>query len=74
VREALLLDSVGTGIEAHLVAKAEVAAPEGCHVETSRSYLKEGRLRVRIVDDSPDALDREAKTGHLTRALGQVDI
>lgn len=32
------------------------------------------RQNIRIEDESPDAMDREAKTGHLSRALGQIRI
>lgn len=58
-------------VGAVLEAAARRAAPAGTVV--SRQVGKT-RQNIRIEDESRDALDHEAKTGHLSRALGQVNI
>lgn len=67
VSALLKSDELGAAIE----AAARRAAPAGTVV--SRQVGKT-RQNIRIEDESHGALDREAKTGHLTRALGQVNL
>ena len=67
IRALLQSDEVGAVLE----DAARDAAPTGTIVsrEVGRT-----RQNVRIEDDSRDAMSREAQSGHLTRALGQVTI
>lgn len=65
VRALLNSDGVADAVR----AVAERAAPPGTSVEMRRGAT---RVEARIVDRSDDALDREAQTGHLSRALGQA--
>lgn len=67
VRALLQSEEVGARIE----AAARAVAPAGTVV--SRQVGKT-RQNIRIEDESDDALDCEATTGHLTRALGQVNL
>lgn len=50
IREALLLDTTGSGVEDALVAAATAAASAGQEVFVSRTYSRAGRLSVWIVD------------------------
>lgn len=72
IREQLLLDTTGSGVEKALVAAATRAAGAGQEVFVSRGYTKAGRLSVWIVDRSsgPDP-DR---TKALREALARVHI
>lgn len=67
IRALLQSEEIGSVIE----AAARTAAPSGSIVsrQTGRT-----RQNIRIEDPDRAALDREAKTGHLSRALGQVNI
>ena len=49
----------------------ESAAPVGTHVEESFGPT---RLRIRIVDDAPNAAHREAQSGALSQALNGLHI
>lgn len=62
---AALLTSEAVG--AHIEGIARSRAPEGTVVSR---IVGKTRANVRIEDPARDALDRDAKTGHLTRALG----
>lgn len=53
----------------HLEGLAKAAAPAGTEVT---NIVGRTRRNIRIADHSRDALDRESKTGHLSRALGRV--
>lgn len=74
VREQLLLSTGDVRVAEALEAAAKAAAPAGTSVEVSRSYGAGGRVRVRIVDNSANAADRDAKMGHLQQALNQVRL
>lgn len=50
IRESLLLDTTGSGVEKALVAAATAAAGPGQEVAVSRTYSRAGRLSVWIVD------------------------
>lgn len=67
IRALLQSDDVGSPLE----AAARAAAPPGTIVSR---VVGRTRQNVRIEDPSSDALDREATTGHLTRALGRVRV
>lgn len=43
--------------------------PAGCRAEVQDAG---DRVRVRVLDTTPGALAREAATGHLSRAIGQI--
>lgn len=60
-------DEVGARLE----SAARAVAPSGT---TVTRQVGRSRQNIRIEDSSDDALDREAKTGHLSRALGQVAL
>lgn len=60
-------DAVGAPIE----AAARRAAPAGATVSR---IVGKSRQNIRIEDTTRGALDREAKTGHLSRSLGQVNL
>lgn len=64
-----LLKSDGVG--AALEDAARSAAPDGTIVSRQ---VGRTRQNIRIEDESRGALHREAQTGHLTRALGQVRL
>lgn len=67
IRALLQSDEVGAVLE----DAARDAAPTGTVVSR---IVGRTRQNVRIEDESPDAMHREAQTGHLTRALGRVRI
>lgn len=67
MRALLQSEEVGRAIE----AAARGAAPAGTTVSR---VVGQTRQNVRIADESRDGLDREAKTGHLSRALGSVRL
>lgn len=67
MRALLQSDEVGAPIE----AAARRAAPPGAVVSRQ---VGRSRQNIRIEDPASDALDREAKTGHLSRALGSVRL
>ena len=60
-------DQVGQALE----DAARQAAPPGTVVSR---VVGRTRQNVRIADESGHAVDKEAKSGHLTRALGQIHI
>lgn len=75
VREDLLLDSTGSGVEARLFAAAEAAKGPGQKVFISRTYSKAGRLSVLIVDDTKNKRGDGGTRGKrkaLREALGRV--
>lgn len=72
IRESLLLDSDGSGVEKALVDAAESAAGPDQEVFVSRGYTSKGRLAVWIVDQSDKAV-RERKKA-LRDALARVQI
>ncbi len=72
IREQLLLDSTGSGVERALVRAAESAAGPGQEVFVSRSYTKAGRLSVWIVDRG--STPSRDKTKQLREALARVRI
>lgn len=53
---------------AELLQEAAVV-PAGCQVEVQDAG---DRIRVRVIDPVPGAMAREAATGHLSRAVGQI--
>ncbi len=63
IRALLQSSEVGDYLE----SLARDAAPPGTEVS---NIVGRTRRNVRITDPSPGALDRDAQTGHLTRALG----
>lgn len=60
-------DEVGAALE----AAARAAAPTGSVVSRQ---VGRTRQNIRIADESSDAMDREASSGHLSRALGSVRL
>lgn len=46
-----------------------VVVPAGCEAELQDAGE---RVRVRVLDLRPGAMHREAQTGHLSRAIGQI--
>lgn len=72
IRENLLLDTTGSGVETALVAAAERAAGPGQTVYVSRGYSAAGRLSVWIVDESTGPLRRRKQD--LRAALARVQI
>lgn len=53
---------------AKLLENAAVV-PAGCQVEVQDAG---DRVRIRVIDALPGAMVREAATGHLSRAIGQI--
>lgn len=49
----------------------EVVAPSGTRVEESFGPT---RIRIRIVDDAPNAAHREAQSGALSQALNRIHV
>lgn len=72
VREALLLDTVGSGVEDALVQAAERAAGPDQEVFVSRSYGPAGRVSVWIVDRTTG--DVRERSAALTAALARVTL
>ncbi|WP_136043210.1 MULTISPECIES: hypothetical protein [unclassified Microbacterium] len=73
IRESLLLDTSGSGVEKALVDAAQRAAGPGQEVFVSRGYGAAGRLSVWIVDQSTDGRRRD-KQQELRAALARVQI
>jgi len=73
IREQLLLDSTGSGVEKALFDAAEAAKGPGQKVYASRSYGASGRLSVWIVDADGDGTRKERVTA-LRDALGRVNL
>ena len=72
IRESLLLDTTGSGMERALVEAAERAAGPGQTVYVNRGYTAAGRLSVWIVDESDGRTrDRQAS---LRAALARVNL
>lgn len=67
IRALLQSDEVGVVLE----DAARDAAPTGTVVSRQ---VGRTRQNIRIEDESSDAMHREAQSGHLTRALGQVNL
>lgn len=65
-REQILM---GEATEQVLVAHAEAVKPSGDSIIVETDYAND-RVRVRIVDDSWRGMFREAREGHLSRAIG----
>lgn len=74
VREQLLLSLGSPKVEELLVSAAKAAAPAGTDIEVSRTFGPSGRVRVRIIDRSTTAADRDANTGHLQSALNRIRL
>ncbi len=72
IREQLLLDSEGSGVEKTLVSAAEQAAGPGQEVFVSRGYTKAGRLSVWIVDRTSGSDSARSKA--LNEAIARVSI
>lgn len=73
IRESLLLDTSGSGVEEALVDAAQRAAGPGQDVFVSRGYGAAGRLSVWIVDQSAGGRRRD-KQQELRAALARVQI
>lgn len=72
IRENLLLDTSGSGVEEALVSAAESAAGSDQNVYVSRGYGPSGRLSVWIVDESTG--NRRDRKKDLRAALARVQI
>jgi len=72
IRENLLLDTTGSGVEDALVSAAERAAGPDQNVYVSRGYGPSGRLSVWIVDESTGG--RRDRKKDLRDALARVQI
>ena len=70
-RNQVLKDFGDAGIVDAILPAVRAVAPSGTIVETS---VSKSRVRVRIVDETPDAADRESKNGELSRALNRLKI
>lgn len=73
VREDLLLDTTGSGVEDALVAAATRAAGPGQEVFVNRTYSRAGRISVWIVDRATSGSVRARKQA-LRAALARVQI
>jgi len=73
IREQLLLDSEGTGVEKALFEAAEAAAAPGQDVFVHRGYADAGRLSVWIVDQSDRGSVRDRRAA-LRAALARVHL
>lgn len=73
VRESLLLDTTGSGVEKALVDAAQRAARPGQEVFVSRGYGPAGRLSVWITAPSTSGPRRD-KQQELRAALARVQI
>ncbi|MET0886250.1 MAG: hypothetical protein ABWX92_07340 [Mycetocola sp.] len=73
IREQLLLDSTGSGVEKALLGAADAAKGPGQKTFVSRSYGAKGRLSVWIVDDSGTGKIRD-RTKALKEALARVRL
>lgn len=76
IREQLLLDSTGSGVESALFHAAEAAAGPDQKVFVTRSYGPSGRLSVLIVDpvEPRNSKERKSKQTALQEALGRVTL
>jgi hypothetical protein len=76
IREQLLLDTAGNGVETSLLAAADAAKAPEHKTFVSRSYGPAGRLSVLIVDpvEPRDNSDRKNKRTALQEALGRVRL
>lgn len=70
-RDQVLKDNGDAGVLSAIEPAVKAVAPTGTRVETSYGP---SRLRVRIVDDSPDAAHNEAKYGALSQALNRIHL
>lgn len=73
IRENLLLDTAGSGVEKALVDAAQRAAGPGQEVFVSRGYGPSGRLSVWITDQSTGGRRRDRQQ-ELRAALARVQI
>jgi len=73
IRENLLLDSTGSGVEKALFQAAESAKGPNQKVYVSRTYGPSGRLSVWIVDDGGKG-SRKDRVAALREALGRVKL
>lgn len=71
IRENILLDTTGSGVEDALFSAAQRAAGAGQSVFVSRSYGPAGRLAVWIVDTSGTG-SRKERMAALRETLGRV--
>ena len=72
VREQLLLDSTGSGVEQALFSAANRAKTPDQKVFVSRSYGPHGRLAVWIVDDRVTSRSRSASGAHQKSGTGTI--
>lgn len=70
-RNQVLKDNGDAGIVAAIKPHVEAVAPAGTTVKVSYGP---SRVRIRIVDETPDAADRESKNGELSRALNRLKV
>ena len=70
IREQLLLDSTGSGVEKALFNAAEAAKAPGQKTFVSRSYGPRGRLSVWIVDDRATDRSRSSDGKHEKSGTG----
>ena len=70
-RNQVLKDKGDAGIVEAIMPAVKAVAPAGTTVEVSEGP---SRVRIRIVDETPDAADRESKNGELSRALNGLKI
>jgi hypothetical protein len=80
IREAILLDSTGTGVERAMIAIANAAKPTDSEIFLSHSYGPAGRLVVWIINRTPTnslspsgrARERKVKKEALQAALNRI--
>lgn len=72
IREQLLLDSTGSGVEKALLAAADAAKGPGQKTFVSRSYGPKGRLSVWIVDDRETSRERGSGGKHKKSSTGTL--
>lgn len=70
-RDQVLKDNGDAKVVEKILPAVKAVAPAGTHVETSYAA---SRVRIRIVDDSADARDRESKKGALAQALNRLHV
>ena len=70
-RNQILKDFGNAGVVDAILPAVKAVAPAGTTVETS---VAKSRVRIRIVDDRPDAADLESKSGALSKALNRLHV
>ncbi len=70
-RNQILKDFRDAGFVKAVMPAVEAVAPPGTVVKTS---VSKSRVRIRIVDEQPNASHREAQSGALSQALNRIHV